>query len=409
MMPRLKNTDIVLVTFFAIVIGAFTIVGFMPRSAVESEALRIVRSCSGASYTPACYDQEIPLLMDKGFTLEEAFSVTRIVQEKDGGYFYCHVLGHKLAEKETAKDPKQWTEVVARCPTGMCSNGCVHGAAQERFRSESLSPEQINDMLPELSQTCENGGGRHFTELERASCYHSLGHLAMYISDADINVATNVCDKVANKSDTNYVVTCYEGAYMQIFQPLEPEDFGLVRHIPATTTALAQTYCDSFSGERRAACHRESWVLYRDTLLEPGNVQKFCERASDATTKLGTEGYCYNSLFYITAAQLNFNAENVATFCGTVPSERKEQCFANSASRFIETDYRLAKDAVRLCTLATERAIGEGCFNELLRYSTFNFHIDSPDFNAFCATLPEPWRARCVNGEGANIEWGQYW
>ena len=53
--------------------------------------------CGSAQFTPSCYDEEIPRLMDEParLSMEEAFAVTRIIQEKDPKYAYCHVLGHK--------------------------------------------------------------------------------------------------------------------------------------------------------------------------------------------------------------------------------------------------------------------------------------------------------------------------
>ncbi|MBX9765211.1 hypothetical protein K2X83_01060, partial [Patescibacteria group bacterium] len=110
-----------------------------PEKNLERLAEKVIATCSKESYPPTCYDEEIPRLMDTGLSMEEAFQVTTVIQNKVSDYFYCHVLGHNLSAKETAKDPSKWTEVVARCPVGMCSNGCLHGAAQERFRAESLS------------------------------------------------------------------------------------------------------------------------------------------------------------------------------------------------------------------------------------------------------------------------------
>ena len=57
------------------------------------------------SYAPS-QDKEILKLMDEGYSMEQAFAVTQVVQEKDPSYQYCHVLGHYLAAKETQKDPE---------------------------------------------------------------------------------------------------------------------------------------------------------------------------------------------------------------------------------------------------------------------------------------------------------------
>lgn len=371
--------------------------GLFPRS-LEQYASSVVRTCSRDVYPPRCYDTEIPKLMDQGLSMEEAFEVARHVQDKVDGYFYCHVLGHNLSAKETAKDPERWTSVVARCPTGMCSNGCLHGAAQERFRNDELTDEEVRAILPQISTVCTSESGRDFTGLEEASCNHSLGHLSMYVTGGDIRFAVDVCDVVAHKGTRDFSTTCYEGAFMQIFQPLDPEDFGLVKDIPATTTELAKEFCDSFSGERRAACHRESWPLYRDTLATPEGAEAFCSLVPGQKS----ERLCYNALFYLLSAQLSFDIDRISTLCTDITEDRKGQCFANSASRMIETDYRLIPKAVELCERAEAEGVGERCYDELVFYSTFNFHRDSESYQALCKALPEPWQTKCVNWEVTN-------
>lgn len=368
---------------------------------LQAYADQVMTTCAKTSYPPSCYDTEIPKLMDKGLTMEQAFQVTSIIQNKTQGYFFCHVLGHNLAAKETAKDPSKWTEVIGRCPVGQCSNGCLHGAAQERFRAESLTPTQVQGILPQLSQIC-TGSTRDYTGLEQASCVHALGHLAMYLTNADIKAATGVCDVVAKQGDHDNTTTCYEGAYMQIFQPLEPEDFGLVRDIAPTTTTAAETYCDTFTGERQAACHRESWPLYRTDLFTAPGVQAFCALTPGAYD----QQRCYNALFYILTAQFQFDVKRITDVCTGLPNALEGQCFANAASRAIETDYRLAPTSVALCKLADEKGVGDRCYHELLFYSTFNYHAGTPEFTGFCAQLPGTWKDQCLAGDGAKYSPG---
>ncbi len=368
---------------------------FKGDRALTAYADEVIRTCATAPYIPSCYDNEIPRLMDRGLSMEEAFAVTAIVQSKTNGYFYCHVLGHKIAEHETAKDPSQWTSVIGRCPSGMCSNGCLHGAAQERFRAESLTPTQVDEIIPQLKSICTTA--RSYTGLEQASCSHSMGHLAMYLTSGKIDAATGVCDRVAKDETRDHTQLCYEGAYMQIFQPLEPEDFGLVRNIAPTTTTRAQSFCNTFSGERRAACHRESWPLYRSEIQAAEGLQSFCSLVPGAAH----QNRCYTAMFYVIAAQLGLKEDRVIAFCSGLSDPQRAQCFANTASRFIETDYRLAPSAAAICKEAEVQGAGERCYTELLFYSQYNFHADSKEFTQLCSALPEPWNARCIQGEGA--------
>ncbi len=371
---------------------------FTKKEPLEVYAKEVMEICARESYPPKCYDLEIPKLMDRGLTMEEGFQVTSLIQEKTNGYFFCHVLGHNLAAKETSKNPDDWTSVVARCPVGMCSNGCLHGSFQEKFRDESLTDDQIKDVTPQLQQICEQGGGRNFTGLEQASCYHALGHLSMYLTGADIKASTDLCNILAKKGTTDYTLTCFEGAYMQIFQPLEPEDFALVKDIAPTTTKEAEKYCDTFSGEYNAACHRESWPLYRDSLKESEGLSYFCSLVpGEAAIRR-----CYNAMIYVLTAQFEFDKARIVPLCEGLPLDRIGQCFANAASRHVETDYRLTPQAIELCKEADKNGVGDRCYRELLFYSSFNFHQDSEAFKTLCAALPEPWGTQCKNGEGKN-------
>lgn len=402
MTQELRNIGIGLGVLGIIFLGSSAydtgLFGLIPRS-LEQHARAVIAACAKESYPPSCYDVEIPKLMDQGLSMEEAFEVTRLIQNTVHDYFYCHVLGHNLSAKETLKDPLAWTDVVARCPAGMCSNGCLHGAAQERFRNDVLSEEQLAEVVPQLAQVCEEGAGRDFTGLEQASCYHSLGHLTMYITGAHIEKSVEICDQIAKKEKNDYTQTCYEGAYMQIFQPLEPEDFALVKDIPVATQEESQVFCDTFTGERRAACYRQSWPLYRDSLRDLTGIETFCSFVDDPYAIQR----CYNGVFYVLTAQFTFDKEKIIQMCESVPERRMGQCYANAASRFMETDYRLIPDALNICEKAEERGVGERCYNELLFYSSFNFHAGSPEVQELCRQLPEPWQTKCVNGEGGSV------
>lgn len=373
--------------------------GIFSNTSLEEYADQVIETCSDKNYRPPCYDVEIPKLTKYGLSMEEMFEVTTYIQDKSQDYWYCHVLGHNLSSQEAAKDLDNWIDVVSRCPIGMCSNGCLHGTFQEKFKDAVLTDEEIDELMPDFNTICEPGDTRNFTGLERASCYHALGHLTMYITNADIEKSTEICTKVADKGTHNYFQTCYEGAYMQLFQPLEPEDFVLVEEIAPRTTEEAIEYCNQFSGEKKSACQRESWPLWGDKLFTSEGIQNFCSQADTFEDK----GRCYNALFYIMTPRMQFDPTRISELCNGMPSERKGQCYGNSASRHLETDYRLSEDAVKLCAIAEENGVGGRCYGELIHYSVFNFHPDSEGFNTLCNALPSPWNQKCFDKEGYSI------
>ncbi len=385
------------------VLGAAVLIlqNIFPDRSLARYADAVIATCNTVPYPRACYDEELPRLMRRGLSMEETFAVTKLVQEQVPDYFYCHVLGHRLAEQETAKDVSQWTDVITRCPTGMCSNGCIHGAAQERFRAESLSPEEIEAALPELRETCSLGGARAFTGVEQASCYHSLGHLAMFMTAGKTQEALGVCAAIVPTEDGSATL-CYEGVFMQIFQPLEPEDVALVRDFAPESQAEAHSFCSSFPGEEGGACHRESWPLARDTLSTAAGVDAFCSFATGAENAKR----CYSSLFYVLVPQLNFEEEKIVALCDSFDEKRAAQCYASAASRTLETDERLIPDAARLCAIAADKGASIRCYSELLFYSVNGFTEGSEAFHTLCSALPEPWGSRCENGVGHQVRVG---
>lgn len=388
-----------------IIIAAVLIAGYVVFH--EDEASNIMRTCAGASYVPACYDAEIPKLMDQGYTMEDAFEVARTIQERsdDEQFMYCHVLGHRLAEKEAAKDPSKWAQVAARCPVGMCASGCLHGAMQERFKRETLTPDELAGSAADLAGACAPTLARSYTELELAFCSHFLGHLTTYASGADLTLALDTCDLIEGEmeklgsADPETTMRCYEGAFMQVFQPLDPEDEALVKDLPVGDTQSADRFCASFSGARADACHRESWPLSKEEVMNAGGIESFCAINPDPRALQD----CYNLVLNMVAILYAYDVEDVAQVCDGFGDARRAQCFARTASQAVSTDYRLTDTAMRICAEAQARGIGKRCYDELLVQSVYAFKEGTPEFSAFCRAFPSEYREACQKGAGNDV------
>ena len=356
-------------------------------------ATEIEATCKTEPYRPTCYDREIPKLMDTGLSMEDTFTVTRLVQEKDDSYFYCHVLGHNLSAKETAKDPSRWKEVIARVPSGMCSNGGIHGAFQERFRAESLPEASITELEPVLTDICLKREGWNPTKLEQATCTHAVGHLTMYVTGGDIHKSLELCERVAfNKGGYDFRQICFDGAFMQIFQPLEPEDYVLIKGREQSHETI-NSFCEQFIGAQYGSCRSESWPLFYEEIKTASGLTDFCSFQKDGEQK----NRCYSGVFYVLTAQFNLDPIKIENFCKQFTQELKSQCFANAASRMIETDWSKISDATSLCATAEKYDVGEACYKELLLYSDYNFHADSKESFLLCSNMPNSWKRRCLN------------
>ncbi len=354
----------------------------------------ILRACENNQHRPTCYDREIPKLMNR-FTLEDVFAVTKRIQSQDQSYAYCHVLGHAVSAAETKKDPSLWREVITRCPSGVCSNGCVHGAFQERFRTDVLPDHEIEVIKPDLLTVCEPRDSWKPTSLEQATCYHALGHLLMYITGADLTKSVGLCDQLAGVKDGSqfdFRHICYDGAFMQIFQPLEPEDRALVAgKQPAKADVSA--YCSVWEGQRQVSCISESWPLFLNELQDPSYLSTFCgQLPSDFSPR------CYTGMFYILVVQFRFDLSRMKVYCDGLPQNLSGACYANTASRLIETDWGNVYKAAAWCKDAGSVTAQQDCYQELAFYASYNFHMGSPEFYSLCEALPEPWKDACLKG-----------
>lgn len=362
----------------------------------EQYAEEIVATCSDAEYRPTCYDEEIPQLMDRGMSMEEVFEVTKVIQTLDDAYQYCHVLGHLVAAKETAKDPENWKAVIARAPLGVCSNGAIHGAFQERFRVESFEGRPPEEVVQEIKGICDPRDDWRPTPMGVATCSHALGHLTMYVTDAQIHDALELCDDLieADGAVNSHRQLCYDGAFMQIYQPLEPDDFALIKGKEVETQEASELFCSQFSGSEYGSCVSESWPLYKDEILVPQMVTVVCDRITETGWQFDR---CMNGMFYVAMAQSNLSVDWALTFCSAVPDELSELCFQNSATRLIEVDDRNVDKALQLCHRSTQVGAHDACYDELLKFSTYTLKIDSPAFVELCSGMPNPWRDQCLD------------
>lgn len=391
-----RHTLIVLSVSFVLGAGVAVVlsgVGAPPSNVSHAAAASsVMDACADVAYRPACYDEEIPKLMDRGYSMEDAFEVTRIVQRQDRAYAYCHVLGHNLSAKETAKDPSKWKDVMVRAPRGICSNGAIHGAFQERFRKESLDPEEVEAVKGELTGICTPRPEWDATPLEQATCSHALGHLAMYVTDAEIHASLDLCDEIApNRGGRDFRPICYDGAFMQIYQPLEPDDFALIAGKEIETRLEAEVFCSQFSGRQFASCHTESWPLYYEALQEPENVDMVCANLNDEAHL----DQCRDGIIFVLTSLSGLDLSWVESYCPATPEHIRGRCFASAASRMMEVDWGNVDDAVEACVIAERHDSGDACYDELLKMSAYTLPLDSAPFRSLCSQLPEPWGTRC--------------
>lgn len=367
----------------------------LPQKTLEDYANEVLATCSKEDYPPSCYKEEIPKLMDPpiNISMEDTFKIIDFVQLKDSSFGFCHFVAHKLSAKEQAKNP-DWLSIIPRCPVnGICGSGCLHGTLQEKFRREVLSDEQIEALKPDLSVVCEPRGGWNPTGFEQRECYHGLGHLLLYVTGANFKKALEVCDTITLKNDYEYLpVICYEGVFMQLFAPLEPEDEALVKgKVPDKETL--REFCLKFNGvDQVEACWMSGWLLFKEEVKDVSGIVKFCTTPSD----YNKQNRCFSTMFHIAAQRLNFDTDKIINLCSKISEERQGSCFARTGLSMISENKRSIGTATFLCSLAkTKKSLNE-CYKLLVEHAGYHFHKDSMELIEFCNGLIEPFKSDCL-------------
>lgn len=362
-------------------------------------AQKIINLCAKDEYKRGCYDREIPKLLSRNIlTMEESFEVTSKIQSKDRSYLYCHILGHELADIETRKDPSKWLDVIARCPALACNNGCAHGAVMRRFKgSEILSDNQIVEIIPDLKIACEARPGFNPSELEISMCYHSLGHLAMYITDANIDKSINICKQIAIKNDQkSYYQTCVQGVFMIVFQSLDDDDSALVAKIKPKKEQL-YSFCSRFDGLTFTACRTEAWPYFDSDFAKPAGLASFCSFAKDSYSR----DWCFDTGLrgHLSLDILNKDgATGVTKYCLGLPKDQISRCFPSIATAWVQDEPNYIKESVSLCKDSARYGFSDKCFEGLLFFSKFSFNKGSDLWKKYCDNFPTPYKEDCFSG-----------
>lgn len=366
-------------------------------SSLKEQAARLVELCKDEERRDFCYEEEVPKLQGE-LNTDEMFELIREIRRQDPEYLFCHVLAHELGEYEVALDPNNWIDAIAKGPTdGLCSNGYTHGAILARFNYEEFSDDQFDKALEDFAIACEEREGWHPTTLTRAMCYHGLGHVFIHITETDVDKSIMACDRVSHKEDgRDFMDVCLEGIYMQLFQPLEPEDFWLLEFLEVQPSRdnIDQFCSDHSSTDRQyAACWREAWPFFFEEMKTSEGLLNYCNALED-------EGY--RQQCFVTAVTINGrlnlgDPSRIADVCNGLPAEQSGLCLSRGANAYVEEDHHATAEAIHMCTLGASEASREECYGYLARIASYNFHRDSDAFNNMCSSLPEHWQSRCYS------------
>lgn len=356
----------------------------------DAAAKKIVASCKSIQGDHAeCYEAQVPNLYPE-LSVPQIFDVVREIRVLDTSYQFCHVLAHLVGERVVAEDPENWINAIPLNPVdGLCSNGFVHGVVGGRFRADVLDDATLEKYLPEFKLACEPHAGWEPSSLDSAMCYHGMGHLFDFITNANLPKALEVCDRVVPH---NYRRVCVQGVFMQIYQPLEPDDFELIKQLPEEPSKEnVRRLCSRFAADPMAegSCLAESWPLFEDDILA-GDVKTFCSGYPNSEE----QRYCYISMSSIIGRMTLGNEERALKACAAFPGSEQASCFGYSAQAVLEEDRNDSAQAISLCEHAPE-TVSESCIAQLIEYAHFTFGANTVAHEKFCSQLSGHNRDTC--------------
>jgi hypothetical protein len=379
------------IAVLALAVGTF----FMRANAssIGVIAQKIVADCSKIEGDhSACYESEVPSLYPK-LSVPSIFDVVRKIRDLDPSYQFCHVLGHKIGERVVAEDPSKWVDAIPlNPPDGLCSNGFIHGVIAGRFSADVLNDATIQTFMPQFSIACEPHALWQPSGLDQAMCYHAMGHLFDFITNANLTKAVSLCDTIGHSPTGDFTRVCHEGVFMQIFQPLEPDDYQLIAQMPLKPTKNnVRQFCASYkTSSSVGACLRESWALFGPKIFDNGGVAAFCSGQPNADE---TEA-CFESASAIVGRTSLGDPQKAATTCNSFPSSEQLTCYSFVSEAVLEEDRTQGEDAIALCKRAPS-AIADACIQNLAQKAKFNFQIQSGELQQFCSALPTQYQQEC--------------
>ncbi len=373
----------------ALCVVAFGVIVLLPGSP-EPHALAadLISSCAGVEAKDKCYEQTIPAFYPE-YSVAEIFSVIRAVREQDKKYQFCHVLAHKVGERVVAEDPSGWVDAMAQNPSdGLCSNGFIHGVVGGRFRAEVLDDSTIDSLVADFTRACEPRPKWVASELDRAICYHGMGHLYDFITDADLEKALELC---ARTTPEIYSRVCVEGVFMQIYQPLEPDDYALIERLPVKLTQESvRPFCTTFGDPKFVgACLRESWPLWSEEIRNGTAVPVFCSGQPNSEQ----ERFCYESVSALIGRTSLADPTKSFNACAHFPEQFKSTCLFASALAILEEQRTDSARAVAYC--AETGTFEEGCLAHLASRAHYVFGPNTFEHKKFCEHMPVTLRTQC--------------
>ncbi|NBV77732.1 hypothetical protein EBR66_06230 [bacterium] len=352
------------------------------NDSVVRDARTIVATCRSVTDYSKCYEREIPNLSGPR-SVAYIFKVIAQIRVLDPRYQFCHLAAHKVGALRVLDDPEKWIDALHENPhDGLCSNGFIHGVIIGKFRDRVITDEQFRDELPQFERACEPTDSWQPSGLDKAMCYHAIGHLFTFVTNADMHRSLAMCRAVAAGPRDAYLRVCQEGVFMQVYQPVEPDDFELLTHLPYVPTKdTFRKFCADFPKvDEYGACRREAAALLRPYLKRGIGSQLFCDGMPPDQSEA-----CYQSVVTLIGRTNLGKADAIVEGCKNMPASWRSECFGRSALAVIEEMRTDSEPAFAVCMRA-EGATRSDCFAFLAERAPYVFSTER-ERTEFCTAI----------------------
>ncbi len=385
----------------ALVMVALRVYSAAPVS-LERYAHAVVDQCAQAQNRSLCYENEVPKLLDRGVSFEDTFAIAEEIQRLDTSGEYCHNIGHRLGATEVAKDPSKWKEVARRTPQGVCLSGGLHGAFQERFKTDFLALEKVPAFLEEVQGFCDFDPQAPSSPAVLFMCSHGLGHLFMFITDGALERSIGLCAAVRFKDAGGVTrdgqeLSCYDGIFMQLFEPHEPEDYALIGNNGQTKETVG-AFCKTFSGAVEAACVARSASLFYKELSKGPPHPLDC-----GVLDVSRRDLCRGTQLRLFARDTYFNMDAADAYCATYPQEKRGWCYASAGSYAFMAGHDYDQ-SFTYCGRAATAGVGDQCYQALSIMIPYSFMQEEHLRLELCAKLPPPYALKCASVRSPNSQ-----
>jgi hypothetical protein len=353
---------------------------------IRKDAESVFSLCQGDRRWRYCYGDQIGKLV-KQSNFSYALDVLKEVENLDAKTQDCHLISHKIASEEVAKDPERWFLMFEKVNQDICSGGFIHGALEGRMRFDS-SFEITERTIPEICDVIKKYTGKENDD----PCAHVLGHILLAEKYGSIDEAQAVCKNLPNR----YKSSCLNGMFMENITRDNLAEHEIAGHIEINreSASKVEELCLKQSNITASeSCWRELSHMYV-TLAKwvPEDIYNFCQAAPNA--KLIDE--CYIHSFNETAVAGSLSNEQMGGLCKPYlkDSKKMESCMGRVTRMMLTNSTKFMSRAVDFCGVFNTPEIKTTCFRRI--GFTLDKIVKEAEHKKLCAYVPQEFENYCL-------------